>query len=308
MGNNLLLAGGGTGGHLLPGLAIAQAVTRLSSGRRMIFVVTSRQIDQQICSHWPFEIHQQSASPFSISPAGLYRFVTGLRSSIKHVRQIISDQQVGIIVALGGFGSAPAILAGKAAGLPVVMINPDAVPGRANRFMASKANKIYLQWQAAAEKLGLGSSKVEVTGCPVRQEIIQAAELKRTGGQKWRNFRKRAASEFGFDTNRHTLFVTGASQGARNLNLAVGRLLMHLSRVADKWQILHQTGAGMKAQTESYYRRFCTMGYKLVEFCDRMDLALAMADLVICRAGAVTLAEITAMGCPAVMLPYPYHR
>jgi len=302
----VLLAGGGTGGHLVPALAIAQALEESSPGLEVVLAVTSRPIDRRICSGRPYATMVQPVHPLRNSPLGLVRFAVGLRAGLRQMAAAMNERNVGVVVGLGGYGSFPAVWVGKGR-VPTAMLNPDAVPGKANRFLAGRVGMVFAQWEVSRQYLKHCRS-VQVTGCPLKREMAQAATVKREGGQAWQQLRTRAYEAFRLEPDRLTLLVTGASQGARNVNQAMGRLVRQLARFNDRWQILHQTGAGQLAATQQLYRRFCSLPYRLLEFCDRMELAYSAADVVVCRAGAVTLAEVTAMGLPAVMLPYPYHR
>jgi UDP-N-acetylglucosamine--N-acetylmuramyl-(pentapeptide) pyrophosphoryl-undecaprenol N-acetylglucosamine transferase len=178
------------------------------------------------------------------------------------------------------------------AGIPTALLNPDALPGRANRFLARSVDLIFAQWAETAEHLPR-SAEVVVAGCPVRPEFNSAVRAK-------------GIERFGLDPDRKTLLVTGASQGARTINEAVLANVELLDSHTD-WQVLHLTGERDYEEVRDVYGRRSLRAAVLV-FTEHMAEALAAADLVIARAGASFLAEITAMGRAAILMPYPFHR
>jgi UDP-N-acetylglucosamine--N-acetylmuramyl-(pentapeptide) pyrophosphoryl-undecaprenol N-acetylglucosamine transferase len=198
-----------------------------------------------------------------------------------------------VVLGLGGYAAGPAIRVAAARGVPAAILNPDLVPGKANVWAAKYVREIYCQWIDSRGRFPT-TDKVYETGCPIRTGLV--------GGD-----RNAAAAEFGLDAGKRTLVVTGASQGAKTINDALVALGETLDRFAAGWQVLHLTG---RSEFESFAPRVRNrrIAYKPVPFTQRMDWVYALADLVIGRAGAGSLAEITAVGVPSILMPYPFHK
>ncbi len=195
-------------------------------------------------------------------------------------------------IGTGGMASVPAVAEAHRLGIRTAILNPDALPGRANRHLAGVADVVFAQWEDTVQHYPRGMD-VRVAGCPIRPGF-DAAE------------RKSGIARFGLRSDRKTLLVTGASQGARSINEAVIANLEWVESRPD-WQILHLTGERDHADTVAAYRTR-SIAAVVIPYTDHMADALNAADLVISRAGASTLAEITAVGKPSILMPYPYHR
>jgi UDP-N-acetylglucosamine--N-acetylmuramyl-(pentapeptide) pyrophosphoryl-undecaprenol N-acetylglucosamine transferase len=177
-------------------------------------------------------------------------------------------------------------------GIPVALLNPDALPGRANRYLVRFATTVFAQWEDTVEHLPR-SAHVVICGCPVRPEFS-------------RTTRDAGLEKFGLDHQRRTLLVTGASQGARTINQVVTANLPYLESLRG-WQILHLTGdRDYEAVRGAYQQR--SVRAVVLPFTDHMAEALAAADLMIGRAGASSLAEITVVGRASILMPYPFHK
>jgi UDP-N-acetylglucosamine--N-acetylmuramyl-(pentapeptide) pyrophosphoryl-undecaprenol N-acetylglucosamine transferase len=173
------------------------------------------------------------------------------------------------------------------------MLNPDAVPGKANRYLAGRVDAIFTQFEATAHHFAAGDRpKAQAVGCPVRAGLLDADAAK-------------ARRVFGLSDDRRTLLVFGGSTLARSLTEAVIALAEDIDGLAERWQLLMPAGELAEAALEAYRQR--RINARIMRYCDRMDLAWAAADLAVCRGGAVTVAELSATGTPAVILPYPYH-
>lgn len=290
----IAFAGGGSGGHLYPVLAVADRLVALLPDLRLVFLATDRQIDADILAAQPGKVVRQTVRPLPRRPWQWPGFLMGWRRCRRECRRLFQEERPIAVLGSGGFASAPAICEAARAGIATALLNPDVVPGRANRWLGSRADAIFAQWAETANHFN-GHTRVVVTGCPVRPEFGTAD---RSGG----------IDHFGLDPAKRTLLVTGASQGARSLNEAVVAALPELRRcgLGDSWQLLHLTGQAEQSAVAAGYGDNLA-GIRMVGFTKHMALALSAADLVVCRAGASTLAEITAMGRPAVMMPYPYH-
>ena len=290
-------AGGGTGGHLLPGLAVAESLRQKCPEAKVHFFVTCRPIDEKILQPTGYSFTKQWVEPFSLNPWGFLSFAYGLVSSTHEATGSLAVLRPAAILGMGGYAAAPVCRIAKKLKIPVALLNPDAVPGRANRWLAGRAQKIFTQWDRTADLLSRRTkAQILVTGCPVREEILSAT-------------REHGLKKFDLQPDKKTLLVPGGSQGAMNVNRTIIELLRQFDRFADTWQILHLTGPGKLDLVQQAYRQAdVKIHYKLVDFTFDMPAALAAADLVLSRAGASSLAEFTARKLPAVLMPYPYGR
>ena len=290
-------AGGGTGGHLLPGLAVAESLRQQCPEAKVHFFVTCRPIDEKILQPTGYSFTRQWVEPFSLNPWGFLSFTYGLVSATYEAAGSLAVLRPAAILGMGGYAAAPICRIAKKVKIPVALLNPDAAPGRANRWLAGRAQKIFTQWDRTADLLSRRTkAQILVTGCPVRKEIFSAT-------------REDSLAKFQLDPDKKTLLVPGGSQGAMNVNLTLIQLLPQLNRFADHWQILHITGPGKLDLVQQAYRQAgVKTRYKLVDFTFDMPAALAAADLVLSRAGASSLAEFTARKLPALLMPYPYGR
>lgn len=290
----LWLAGGGTGGHLYPGLAVAKAVQALRPEMRCVFFGTTRPVDGLVVPGAGHRLIRQVVQPWpGFSPLRWPGFVRGYVAARRAATAELAAQRPLAVLGLGGYAAAPAIAAARSHGVPVAIHNPDALPGRANRRLARGADVVFCQWPVDARRF-FGGVRVEVTGCPVR-----AGFFERT--------RDEGIAHFGLDPSRRTLLVTGASQGAKNLNDAAGPMAEQLGELLAGWQIVVLAGPGKAAALEQELAgKGGPVSWRVLEFTDDMDLLMAAADLVISRAGASTCAELAAAGRASVLVPYPY--
>ncbi len=293
-----IFAGGGSGGHLYPGIAVARALQQVQPAARMLFLCTERDIDTTILNAdgWPYRPQPVCPLPNPKRPWQAIRFYRNWRASVCLCQSLMVGDRPAAVLGLGGFASAPALKVACRQGIPTAMLNPDAVPGKANQFLARYAETIFLQFEATRPFFGKFSSKCQVTGCPIRPEIVQQD-------------RPAALRELGLDSDRKTLAIMGGSLGGHNVNAAVIRWLCGDKRslLPPDWQVFHLTGVTDEALVRKEYET-AGIAAKVMAFTPRMERVLASADLVIGRAGAATLAELTAVGVPSILLPYPYHR
>lgn len=293
---SVVLAGGGTGGHLYPLLSLADAIRRRVPAARFRFFATERGIDARLIRPSLVDGRDrfliQSVRPLPRSAAGFPAFARGWWSSSRLCAREFAAERADVVIGSGGYGSVPAIRAGRRAGIPCVLLNPDAVPGKANRFLGPGVDRVFVQWPGTAGHFR-GKARVVVAGCPIRS-AFGAAD--RVGGVR----------RFGLDGSKRTLLVTGASQGARSINAGVVGALGRIGGIAG-WQYLHLAGAADVERVRAAYASHALPAVVL-GFTEWMADALAAADLVVSRGGASTLAEVTAMAVPSVILPYPHHR
>lgn len=285
-------AGGGTGGHLYPALAIAGEILAQRPRTGLVFFGTQRPIDAHIVEGAKCELVRQRLPGLTIKPWRWPAVMAGFRHSSELCKTRLQKQRPLVVIGTGGYGSVPAVRQARRAGIPTVILNPDALPGRANRYLAGKADLVFVQWQETIEQLPT-HVPVIVSGCAIRPEFHQVDRVQ-------------AAKRFGFDTGRKTLLITGASQGAQTINSAVLANL-DLLEAQDDWQVLHLTGEGDFERVDEAYRSR-KIRATVLRFTDHMADAIELSDLVVSRSGASTLAELTAMGKASILLPYPFHR
>ncbi|GAA1062280.1 undecaprenyldiphospho-muramoylpentapeptide beta-N-acetylglucosaminyltransferase [Agromyces bracchium] len=278
-----LLAGGGTAGHVNPLLAVADRLRERDPEAVVLVLGTAEGLEARLVPARGYELLTIEKVPFPRRPNGAaLRFPSRFRRSIADVREMIAARGVDVVVGFGGYVSTPAYLAARGAGIPVVIHEANARPGLANRLGARFAARVGVAFE------GTPLPHAEFVGMPLRREI---EVLDRAGR------RAEAAALFGLDPALPVLLVTGGSLGARRINRTTVDSAATLTGTG--WQVLHVTGAKSEVDDPGI------AGYRMVEYADRMDLALAIADAAISRAGAATVSELSALGIPAVYVPYP---
>ena len=291
--SSYVFAGGGTGGHLYPGLSVAGELSSLDGEATVVFACSNRAIDRRILDPLPYAVVPQVVLPLPRSVGKVWPFLRAWHAAKAQARRMIADLRPRAVVGLGGFAAAPVVRAAAAAGIPTALLNPDAVPGKANRYLARRVGTIFTQFDATAEQFDPPlRGKIVAAGCPIRGSFARAE-------------RARAVEHFGLDADRKTLLVSGGSLGAEAINLALAELAAGplATYLAASWQIIHVMGPSQGAPgglDMPHVHR--------LEYCDRMELALSAADIAVMRGGASTIAELTATGTPAIIVPYPHHR
>ena len=290
-----IFAGGGTGGHLYPALAVAERLQQARPGARIVFACSNRPIDRRVLDPLSHAVVPQPVRPLPRSLAAWPGFLAAWHRSRRQARAMIADLRPAAVLGLGGFAAAPVVTRAARAKLPVALLNPDALPGAANRMLAAAADAIFTQFDAAREHFPARlRGRVKCVGCPVRSDLLSAS-------------RDDAIQHFGLRHDRKTLLVNGGSLGARSVNEAILAMLADLGGLADTWQVLHVTGPDRYAETAEKWDA-APLAAKPIAYCDRMDLAYAAADLALGRGGASTVAELAATATPAVIMPYPHHK
>jgi len=286
-------AGGGTGGHIYPALAVAEQIAQKNDGSAMLFFCSSREIDARILSKSGHEFLPLPAVGFGKSPRRFMQFCMQLTKSYYFVKHVLMPfRQNAVVIGTGGFVTAPVVFAAKMLKIPVYLINVDSVPGKANRLLARYAKKVFVQFEQSKEFFP--DRDVEVTGCPLRSDFSHPDPQK-------------AVSDLGLEEGKKVLLVTGASSGAANINNAMMSILDELAQFAGDWQVVHLTGVLHIDEVKEAIKGL-DITYHAVDYYDDMASLLAAADVVVGRAGAVSIAEFAAAGKPAVCLPYPYHK
>ena len=287
----VLIAGGGTAGHVFPAVALAQELS--DRGVACTFVGASGGLESTLVPEAGFPLIGLDVIGFPRRPSrDLIRAPLALWRAYRRCRDLVTGHAA--VVGVGGYASAPAVLAAQRARIPVVLHEQNAVPGLANRLLSRRASAVALSFPEAGPRFPRRVPLV-LTGNPVRRQVadMDAAAL-----------RAEAMARFGFDPHRRTLVVFGGSQGALHLDQAILDALGRWRERSDL-QVLLLTGAAhetrIAAEVPEGALRVCVRG-----FLDRMELAYAVADLVVSRAGATSIAETTACGIPALLIPYPH--
>ncbi|WP_167009317.1 undecaprenyldiphospho-muramoylpentapeptide beta-N-acetylglucosaminyltransferase [Mumia sp. ZJ430] len=282
----VLLAGGGTAGHTSPLLATAGAVRRLAPDAEITALGTPRGLEVTLVPQagYPLELVPAVPLPRSLG-ADLLKVPGKLAGTVKATGEVFDRVRPDVVVGFGGYVSVPAYLVARKRKVPIVVHEQNALPGVANKLGARFTQQVFTSFPETP----LVHSRY--IGLPMREQI---AHLDREAE------RARARAEFGLDPDRPTLLVTGGSQGARRINQAVSGAADELA--AAGIQVLHAAGRVEEAQVE---RAPGEPPYVTLPFIERIDLAYAAADAIVCRSGANTVAEVAAVGLPAVFVPLP---
>jgi UDP-N-acetylglucosamine--N-acetylmuramyl-(pentapeptide) pyrophosphoryl-undecaprenol N-acetylglucosamine transferase len=284
---SVVLAGGGTAGHVEPAMAVADALRALHPDVRITALGTQRGLETRLVPERGYDLELITPVPLPRKPSGdLLRLPLRVRRAVRQTRGVLDDVHADVIVGFGGYVALPAYLAAGRGRVPVVVHEANASAGWANRVGARRARRVL----AAVPDPGLG--RVEVVGVPVRAAITS---LDRAA------LRAEARAHFGFADDARVLLVFGGSQGAQSLNRAVAGAARDLA--AAGVAVLHAYGA--KNTLALPEPAPGDPPYVAAAYLDRMDLAYAAADLAMCRSGAMTVAEVTAVGLPAVYVPLP---
>lgn len=281
-----LLAGGGTAGHVNPLLAVADALRERDPDAEILVLGTREGLEARLVPERGYRLIFVDKVPFPRRPnRDAAAFPIRFRRAIRQVRAHLDERGVDVVVGFGGYASAPAYVAANRAKVPVVVHEANAKPGLANVLGARSAAGVGVAFDGTPLR---GS---RVVGMPLRREIV---DLDRVA------LRGEAAEYFGLDASRPTLLVFGGSLGAVRLNAAFGEGHGEAWRdvIAAGWNLLHVTGERSELDDPDAPR------YAMRRYVDRMDLAFALADLIVARSGAATVSEISALGIPAVYVPY----
>jgi UDP-N-acetylglucosamine--N-acetylmuramyl-(pentapeptide) pyrophosphoryl-undecaprenol N-acetylglucosamine transferase len=293
-GRSFFFAGGGTGGHIYPSIAVAEQIVKLEPEAKIHFFVSTREIDIQILTQTGFKYTQLPAKVFSVRPEKLIDFCVSFFKSCRIAKRVLAESKDAVVIGAGGFVAAPVCWAAHRLKVPVALLNVDILPGRASKIIAGWADEIFVQFDQTAQYFGKNKGKVDAVGCPLRSGFANPEPEK-------------AIQQLGLDKNKKTLLITGASSGSENINTTICSLLERLSVFADDWQIVHLTGLGNLEEVESRYAD-AKIGHKVVGYYDDMADLLAAADVVVGRSGAVSVAEYAAAGAVSICIPYPYHK
>lgn len=305
-----VFAGGGTGGHLYPALAVVEQLRKPAApgagGDEVAFFCTQRPIDAEILGKAGVPAMPLSVRAFPSRPWHVPGFYLRWRESVKQCVRHFHERQPAAVIGAGGYASGPPVHAALKLGVPTFILNPDAVPGRANRHMGSRrgVTGILAQWDVT-RKFFPPEAPVVVSGCPARESFVSAIGGEAAGIVQNSEDRARWARAFELDPARRTLLITGASQGARTINDALLELAPLIGSAG--WQVLHLAGVADVDRVRAGYLAAKTSA-TVLPFTHQMPEAMLLSDLIVSRAGASSLAEITAVGRASILFPYPFHR
>ncbi|MEJ6724099.1 MAG: UDP-N-acetylglucosamine--N-acetylmuramyl-(pentapeptide) pyrophosphoryl-undecaprenol N-acetylglucosamine transferase [Akkermansiaceae bacterium] len=282
---NIIIACGGTGGHLFPGIAVAQELK--SRGHEVLLLISEKKVDARASEKYTelrFETVKAIAKPPTFSPK-IVPFLLRLWKTIKHCGRIVEREKADVVLGMGGFTSFPPVFAGAKRGLRTYVHESNAIPGRSNRLTARRCTKVLLGLKEASSYFP--KAEVVMTGTPVRDELENLPS------------REEGCAVFGLDSAKRTLLVMGGSQGASKLNELVAE-----GSVNSDWQVLHLAGQGDFDRLNNQVGD--RPGYKVLAFCDQMAAAYAASDFCVARSGASSLTELTRAVLPALLVPFPH--
>lgn len=291
---SFFFAGGGTGGHIYPALAVVEQILQRQPDAGIHFFHSTRAVDEHILGKTKFARTPLPAIGLSAHPMKFIRFLSTFQKSYMLAKKRLAESPNPVVVGAGGFVAAPVCLAGHKLGIPVALLNVDLAPGRANRIAARWADEIFVQFEESKEDFYRSRATINVVGCPLRSGFLHPHP-------------EAAIQDLGLDPDRKVLLITGASSGSTSINEAVCRLLDELAEFADTWQIVHLTGLDNYAMVLDRYKG-ARIAHKVVDYYEGMPDLLAAADLAIGRSGAVSVAEYAAAGVPSICMPYPHHK
>lgn len=280
----LLLAGGGTGGHLFPAISLAEQLKQEEPQSEILFVGTERGLEARMLPELGWSLKTIEMSGWAgLGFLARLKVLVKLMKSLGQSRAILREFGPDVVVGVGGYASVPVLLAAKTMGIPYLVHEQNAWPGLANRLLGRWAKRVCLSFEEADR--AFYQSATVLTGNPVRAAMENCPNLAE---------------------DHLCLLVFGGSQGAQAINRAVVAALPHLDEWRDRLEIIHQSGQTDYEETVRGYRDAGWTNVDIQPFIKDMAQAYAKATLIVCRAGATTLAELTACGRPAVLVPYPH--
>ncbi len=286
----LVVAGGGTGGHLFAGIAVAEALLELDPNADVLFVGTARGIEVRAVPKAGFKLALIEVAGLKGTSLGhRVKTIAKLPSSLLASRKILHDFDADAVIGVGGYASGPLLVAAKTMGLPTAVCEQNSVPGITNRILGKLVDAVFATFPSSASFFA--ADKVRLVGNPVRKSFRDAA-------------RSVSAAPPGMDFERGLIFTFGGSQGARPLNEVAPLALALLQQKGHAVRALHQAGQDAVADVRRAYSDV-SVSAEVTPFLDDMVSAYRRAHVVVCRAGATSCAELTALGVPAILVPFP---
>ena len=283
----VLIAGGGTGGHLFPGIAVAEELR--ARGCEVIFVGTARGIEARACPRdgWPLELIDVGGLRGG-GVGGALKGLLRVPRSVWQSRALLKKHAPKLVIGVGGYASGPVCLAAWMRCVPVVVLEQNSIPGFTNKVVGRFARRVFLTFDGS--RAYFPKKRAMVTGNPVRRRLVEANQQRGSAQRPARPF---------------TLFVFGGSQGARGINKAMIASAPALAAMGDALRVVHQTGEAMAAEVEAAYGA-AHVNAEVHAFIHDMAAEYERAHLVLSRAGATTLAELTLAGKAAILVPFPF--
>ena len=280
-----LIAGGGTGGHLFPGIAVARELEKRFDKAEILFVTGRKQMESDIVARYGYRT--TSIDVQGLKGRGLKKGITTLMKlpgSMFQSAVVIKSYSPCLILGMGGYSAGPVCLAGKVMGVPTAIHEQNSYPGLTNRLLSRFVDKVFISFEESREYFK--DRELILTGNPVREDLISGQAIPETD-------------------QRFTILVMGGSQGAMAINRAFGDALICLRSMGKTPYVIHQTGKNDYDTVAKFYRENGLPG-EVVPFIEDMAGAYGKAHLVLSRAGATTIFELAALGKPSVLIPYPY--
>jgi len=284
----IVIAAGGTGGHLYPAVALAREFLRHDPSTKVLFVGTSRGLESKVLAHEGFELLLIDAKP--VMGMGLMGMIKGLCAmpiTLVQCRRILRKRHARLVIGVGGYTSPMMVMAAALSGVARAILEPNANPGMANKAVGSIVQRVFLAFESAAASFD--RAKVRVFGTPIRREFLMTAKQDEPTLPR---------------SDRQHVLIFGGSQGAKAINSVAIDGLPKLMRQHPQITVTHQTGEADYMRVEEAYRQ-AGVSVTVEPFLYDMPSAIKAADLVVARSGAMTVAELTACGKPAVLIPLP---
>ncbi len=280
-----VIAGGGTGGHLFPGIAVAEAFMERDMGNEVLFIGTERGIEARVLADGRFPLKMIHAKPIQgRSIMGKWRALRTLPKSLAEAVNVLKDFRPEIVLGVGGYASGPGVLAAALLGMKRAIHEQNVIPGMTNRMLKRFSQRIFVSFEET--KRYFPGKKTVLTGNPIRREILRSAHFREKG-------------------DRFTLLIFGGSAGAHRINTAIIDALTSLQEMKSSLRFIHQTG---EEDLGFVSRGYEEKGFEaeVRPFFEEMARYYPKADLVICRSGASTVAELAVCGKASILIPYPY--
>lgn len=284
----IAIACGGTGGHLFPGLAVAEEL--VACGCDITLLISHKEVDQEVIKS-ARDMEVVALPAVGLTGGNVLRFLVGFWKSYRTAKQAFLARRPDAVLAMGGFTSAPPVLVGKHLGAKTFFHESNSIPGRANRYLAHVADEGFVYFHAASGMLNM--QRIRTVGMPLRRQFIEPVDP------------ASARIALGLSANKPVLLVMGGSQGASGINKLVMDSLPLLVQALPGLQFVHLTGANDFEGVQSAYRA-ANVRAVVRPFLTETELALGSATAAVSRAGASSLAEMAAMRLPAVLIPYPH--
>jgi len=287
-----MISGGGTGGHIFPAIAIANALRKRNNELDILFVGAEGRMEMEKVPAAGYKIIGLKiiGMPRKIFTLKWFSFVWNLMNSLSKAKKIIKEFKPEVVVGVGGYASGPLLKVASGRNIPSVVQEQNSFPGKTNKLLAAKVNKICVAYDGLEK--WFPKEKIVMTGNPVREDVVQLE------GKK-----PRAAEFFQLDENKKTILVVGGSLGARTINESIkgGTELFKSSGI----QVIWQTGKNYYEEAKSAVKTSGAENIKVYDFITRMDLGYAMSDIVVSRAGAIAISELCLVKKPVILVPSP---